>query len=63
LLRLWQQARGVRARLIGAAIVGALASGCAVALMATSAWLIARAAEQPPVHKRNPQLRGDPRGQ
>jgi len=49
LLRLWQQARGVRARLIGAAIVGALASGCAVALMATSAWLIARAAEQPPV--------------
>ena len=49
LLRLWQQARGVRARLIGAAIVGALASGCAVALMATSAWLIARAAQQPPV--------------
>lgn len=48
-VRLWGQARGVRARLIGAAVVGALASGCAVALMATSAWLIARAAQQPPV--------------
>lgn len=49
LVRLWGQARGVRLRLIGAAVVGALASGCAVALMATSAWLIARAAQQPPV--------------
>jgi ATP-binding cassette subfamily C protein CydC len=49
LLRLWQQARGVRGRLIGAAILGGLASGCAVGLMATSAWLIARAAQQPPV--------------
>lgn len=48
-LRLWGQARGVRLRLLGAAVVGALASGCAVALMATSAWLIARAAQQPPV--------------
>lgn len=48
-VRLWGQARGVRLRLIGAAVVGALASGCAVALMATSAWLIARAAQQPPV--------------
>jgi thiol reductant ABC exporter CydC subunit len=43
------QARGVRGRLIGAAVLGALASGCAVGLMATSAWLIARAAQQPPV--------------
>ena len=49
LRRLWEQARGVRGRLLGAAVLGGLASGCAVALMATSAWLIARAAQQPPV--------------
>ena len=49
LRRLWAQARGVRGRLLGAAVLGALASGCAVGLMATSAWLIARAAQQPPV--------------
>jgi ATP-binding cassette subfamily C protein CydC len=49
LRRLWSEARGVRARLVGAAVLGGLASGCAVALMATSAWLIARAAQQPPV--------------
>ncbi|HYN73703.1 MAG TPA: thiol reductant ABC exporter subunit CydC [Nakamurella sp.] len=49
LVRLIGQARGVRGRLLGAAILGGLASGCAVALMATSAWLIARAAQQPPV--------------
>lgn len=47
--RLWAQAKGVRLRLVGAALVGGLASGCAVGLMATSAWLIARAAQQPPV--------------
>ncbi|MFN8199089.1 MAG: hypothetical protein U0R72_12265 [Nakamurella multipartita] len=49
LARLWSQAAGVRWRLLGAAVVGALATGCAVGLMATSAWLIARAAQQPPV--------------
>lgn len=49
LLRLWGQARGHHGRLVGAAVLGGLASGCAVALMATSAWLIARAAQQPPV--------------
>ena len=49
LLRLLTQTRGVRARLAGAAVLSGLASGCAVALMATSAWLIARAAQQPPV--------------
>lgn len=49
LRRLWNEARGVRARLLGAAVLGGLASACAVALMATSAWLIARAAQQPPV--------------
>ncbi len=41
--------RPVRWRLTLAALLGALASGCAVALTATSAWLIARAAQQPPV--------------
>ena len=30
LLRLWGQARGVRGRLVGAAVLGGLASGCAV---------------------------------
>ncbi len=49
LRRLWRQAKGLRGRLIAAAAIGGLASGCAVALMATSAWLIARAAQQPPV--------------
>jgi thiol reductant ABC exporter CydC subunit len=37
------------ARLLAAAFAAAAASGCAVALMATSAWLIARAAQHPPV--------------
>ena len=41
--------RPVRWRLALAAMLGALASGSAVALTATSAWLIARAAQQPPV--------------
>jgi thiol reductant ABC exporter CydC subunit len=36
-------------RLAAAAAVGALAAGSAVALIATSAWLIARAAQHPPV--------------
>lgn len=36
-------------RLWLAGAVGAVASGAAVALLATSAWLISRAAEQPPV--------------
>lgn len=36
-------------RLVLAAVLAALASGCAVALMATSAWLVVRAAQQPPV--------------
>jgi ATP-binding cassette subfamily C protein CydCD len=40
---------GMRPRLALAALLGALALGCAVALMATSGWLISRAAQQPPV--------------
>ena len=43
IVRLWGQSKGVRLRLAGAAMVGGLASGCAVALMATSAWLIVSA--------------------
>lgn len=46
---LWRFAAGVRIRMVSTALLGALAAGCAVALMATSAWLIARAAQQPPV--------------
>lgn len=46
---LFDAAAGVRSRLLGAIVLGALASGCGVALMATSAWLIARAAQHPPV--------------
>ncbi|MEU6775336.1 thiol reductant ABC exporter subunit CydD [Streptomyces sp. NPDC046759] len=38
-----------RGRLLLAALLGALALGSAVGLMATSGWLISRAAQQPPV--------------
>jgi ATP-binding cassette, subfamily C, bacterial CydC len=38
-----------RRRLVAAIVFGALASGCGVALMGTSGWLLSRAAEQPPV--------------
>ncbi|MER8183388.1 thiol reductant ABC exporter subunit CydD [Kitasatospora sp. NPDC094015] len=38
-----------RPRLALAVLLGSLALGCAVALMATSGWLIARASEMPPV--------------
>jgi thiol reductant ABC exporter CydD subunit/thiol reductant ABC exporter CydC subunit len=36
-------------RLVAAALLGAAALGCGVALAATSAWLIARASQQPPI--------------
>jgi ATP-binding cassette subfamily C protein CydCD len=42
-------ARGQWGRLTLAALLGALALGCGVALTATSAWLISAAALQPPV--------------
>ncbi|MEV4612219.1 thiol reductant ABC exporter subunit CydD [Kitasatospora sp. NPDC049258] len=38
-----------RPRLALAGLLGSLALGCAVALMATSGWLISRASEMPPV--------------
>ncbi len=42
-------AAGVWGRLIGSIALGALAAAFGVGLMATSAWLIARAAQHPPV--------------
>jgi len=40
---------GNRVRLVLAAVPGALAAVCSVGLLATSAWLISRAAQRPPV--------------
>ncbi|SDT71358.1 ATP-binding cassette, subfamily C, CydCD [Streptomyces sp. TLI_053] len=42
-------AGAVRPRLALSVLLGSLALGCAVALMATSGWLISRASEMPPV--------------
>lgn len=47
--RLLTLARGVRGRLALAVLLGAAATGSAIALMGTSAWLISRAAQHPPV--------------
>ena len=41
--------RPQRARLLLAAVLGALTLGCAIGLMATSGWLISRASQLPPV--------------
>jgi len=38
-----------RARLVLAGVLGALAAGCSVGLLATSAWLISWSAQRPPV--------------
>lgn len=46
---MWQLIQPVRGRLLAAAVLGALATASAVALMAVSGWLIARAAQQPPI--------------
>ena len=40
---------GDRARLVLAAVLGALAAACSVGLLATAAWLISRSAQRPPV--------------
>ena len=40
---------GSHARLVLAAVLGTLAAGCSVGLLATSAWLISRSAQRPPV--------------
>ncbi|WP_350275819.1 thiol reductant ABC exporter subunit CydC [Kribbella sp. HUAS MG21] len=47
--RLVGVARPELKRLIAAALLGVLAMACSIGLMATSAWLISRAAEHPPV--------------
>lgn len=47
--RVWEAMREQRRLLVIAGILGALASGSAVALLGASSWLISRAAEQPPV--------------
>ena len=49
LLRAAATARPVAGRLLLALLAGVAAAGSAVALAATSAWLISRAAQQPPV--------------
>ncbi|RKS79263.1 ATP-binding cassette subfamily C protein CydC [Actinomadura pelletieri DSM 43383] len=49
ILRLLSFARPARGRLALAVLFGVLALGSGVALMATSAWLISRAAQHPPV--------------
>ncbi len=49
LLRAAATARPVLGRLVLALLAGVAAAGAAVALTATSAWLISRAAQQPPV--------------
>ncbi len=47
--RLMALSRPVSGRLVLAAVLGALAVGSSVGLLATSAWLISRASQQPPV--------------
>lgn len=47
--RMWRVMAAERRELVVAALVGTLASLCAVALLGTSAWLISRASQQPPV--------------
>ena len=49
LRRIIRLGRSGCARLLGAVALGVLAAGAAVVLAGTSAWLIARAAEHPPV--------------
>ncbi|MGP4023075.1 thiol reductant ABC exporter subunit CydC [Actinomadura sp. 3N407] len=49
IFRLLRFARPARGRLVLAVVFGVLAMGSGVGLMATSAWLISRAAQHPPV--------------
>ncbi|MEV4335855.1 thiol reductant ABC exporter subunit CydD [Streptomyces sp. NPDC049590] len=49
LARVRELGGGARGRLAGALVLGSLALGSAVGLMATSGWLISRASQQPPV--------------
>ena len=47
LLRLLAMARPLRGRLLGAVAAGAAATGCGVALLAVSGFLLARASQHP----------------
>lgn len=49
LARVRAMAGALRGRLVAALVLGSLALGSAVGLMAVSGWLISRASEQPPV--------------
>ena len=49
LLRLLRLAEPLRGRLVVAMVTGALATGCAVALLAVSGWLLARASQHPDI--------------
>jgi ATP-binding cassette subfamily C protein CydC len=49
LLRLLSMARPLRGRLVGAAAAGAAATGCGVALLALSGFLLARASQHPSI--------------
>jgi ATP-binding cassette subfamily C protein CydC len=49
LLRLLAMARPLRGQLVLAVLAGAAATGCAVALLAVSGFLLARAAQHPPI--------------
>jgi len=49
LLRLLEMARPLRGRLLGAVAAGAAATGCGVALLAVSGFLLARASQHPAI--------------
>ncbi|MFZ1670120.1 MAG: hypothetical protein WAT65_04135, partial [Candidatus Nanopelagicales bacterium] len=49
LRRVWADIRPVRARGLLALLLGALTMICAIGLLATSGWLISKAALQPPI--------------
>jgi ATP-binding cassette subfamily C protein CydC len=49
LVRLLGMARPLRARLLGAVAAGAAATGCGVALLAVSGFLLARASQHPSI--------------
>ena len=47
--RMWTWLRPEAGRLFWAGVLGTVAIGCGVGLLATSAWLISRASQQPPI--------------
>ena len=49
LLRLLRLARPLRGRLLGSVVAGALSTGCGVALLAVSGFLLARASQHPSI--------------